>query len=229
MRDAAYQGKVREMYERARNRIEQFHLRRIDKDHGPVILISTQYPGAWMEHTFDAVCYARLFPEDPRALEVLRSQISLFLDFQREDGRLPFNIMDEELAAHWVGLGHVNYNQIQECVSFGTLCVEAYDILRDRAFLEKAYACMSKWDQWLCTHRRTLGTGLIEAFCVFDTGHDNSARFQGIPDQCPDPYGAVPVAHDAVPLMTPDMNAVFYGDRMALSRMAAASSACGIG
>ena len=35
----------------------------------------------------------------------------------------------------------------------------------------------------------TLGTGLIELFCEFDTGHDNSRRLAGLPKGCVDRYG----------------------------------------
>jgi hypothetical protein len=44
-----------------------------------------------------------------------------------------------------------------------------------------AYRACSAWDDWLMTYRNTRGTGLIEGFCTYDTGHDNSPRWQGIP------------------------------------------------
>ena len=72
----------------------------------------------------------------------------------------------------------------------------------------------------------TRGMGLVETFCGFDTGHDNSSRFDKmkypfgpctIPSSMPVGY---PVDCDIAPLISPDINAVFYGNRMALAKMA---------
>ena len=45
-------------YEEAVERIESFHIRAIGDNPAPVMLISTTYPGIWLEHAFDGVCYA---------------------------------------------------------------------------------------------------------------------------------------------------------------------------
>lgn len=210
---------VKRLYDQAQERIAGFHLRTLDEEHGQVFLISTQYPGVWLEHAFDALAYYQLV-KTGMAKEVLRNQMLIFLDHQLPDGRLPFNVMDRKLSKSWTGMRPVNYNQIQECVSFGTLCLETCRILNDRDFLIKAYDKLCLWDEWLCKNRRTLGTELIELFCLFDTGHDNSARLEDIPVQCPDMEGKIPVDALAIPMLAPDMNAVFYGDRCALREMA---------
>ena len=61
----------------------------------------------------------------------------------------------------------LSYGQIQECISFTQLSLEAYEATKDEQ----------------------LGTGLIELFCEFDTGHDNSRRLAGLPKGCVDRYG----------------------------------------
>ncbi len=214
---------IREKYDLAVNRIESFHLRQIGDIPGPSFLISTAYPGVWMEHCFDGVCYAKLFSDrDPNAAQVAMNQMLLFVRNRREDGRLPYVVMDKNLIAdkpQW-GKDIVRFTQIQECVSFARLCYEAYELSRDKNFLAECYEACCGFDQWLVEHRMTRSTGLIEMFCIFDTGHDNSMRFDGIPNGCPDKSGTVPANHQRLPILAPDMNAVFYGDRLALSDMA---------
>ncbi len=210
--------RIRERYKQALQRIREHHIKTFEGQPGPVVLISSQYPGVWLEHAFDALCYARLFPERPDAQDVLRGEINLFLDNQKEDGHLPFCVRDPA-ATKW-GFSNIAYAHIQECVSFATICLEAYGILRDLTFLEKAYKALSRWDDWLCINRMTTDQGLIETFCLYDTGHDNSARFAGIPNGCPDAEGKVPADAAGLPMLSPDMNAVFYGDRRALAQMA---------
>ena len=206
-------AQVRALCDSARERIAKYHIRTLQNQPGPVLLISATYPGVWLEHAFDAVCYAALNPRDAVAAAVAHNQMRLFLRNQKPDGRLPYKVQDG---------GIIGYRQIQECVSFARLCFEVYQMTGDEIFLAEAYEKLVKWDEWLCANRMTRGTGLIELFCLFDTGHDNSARLADVPVQCPDEDGKLPVEAAAVPMLAPDMNAVFYGNRMALSDMALA-------
>lgn len=212
--------RILERYEQAKKRIVDFHIRTFAGQPGPILLISTTYPGVWLEHAFDAVCYARLNPNSALAMDVAKNQMLLFLRNQRADGHLPFNVVDNSLNAG--NMRPVGYSQIQECVAFARLCFEVYEMTGDREFLSEAYERCARWDEWLCAKRMTRGTGLIELFCLYDTGHDNSARLADVPVQCPDIYGETPVDSKAVPMLAPDMNAVFYGDRSALADMARA-------
>lgn len=207
---------IKKKYDAALSRIESVHIKSFPGQAGPVFLISTAYPGVWMEHVYDAIMYANL---SPAGGEVARNQTLLFLRNQKPSGRMPFNVIDSSVAAGRYGSA-VGYSQIQECVSFGALCLEAYRILNDKEYLKEAYKGLKAWDSWLEKNRMSLGKGLIELFCLYDTGHDNSARLSDIPNKCPDVDGILPVDSDAVPMLAPDMNAVYYGDRMALAEMA---------
>jgi len=207
---------IKKKYDAAISRIENVHVKSFPGQAGPVFLISTAYPGVWMEHVYDAIVYARL---NPAGAEVARNQTLLFLRNQKPNGRMPFNVIDTSVAGRRYASG-VGYSQIQECVSFGSLCLEAYRILNDKEYLKEAYKGLKAWDAWLEGNRMSLKRGLIELFCLYDTGHDNSARLSDIPNKCPDVDGILPVDADAVPMVAPDMNAVFYGDRMALSEIA---------
>ena len=68
----------------------------------------------------------------------------------------------------------------------------------------------------------TRGTGLVEGFCTYDTGHDNSPRWQGIPPQCPDKDAKKHPPIPTLPRLCPDLSATVYGGRIALSAMARA-------
>lgn len=207
---------IQKKYDQALSRIRNFHIKTFPGQAGPLFLISTTYPGVWLEHVYDGIKYAELEPEAGR--EVARNQTLLFIRNQKPNGRLPFNVLDASIVKG--SREPVGYRQIQECVAFGRLCWEAYTLLNDREYLKEAYASVAAWDRWLCEHRMTMGKGLIELFCLYDTGHDNSARLADIPNPCPDPDGTQPADADAVPMLAPDMNAVFYGNRRALAQMA---------
>lgn len=203
------------------DRIRSQHIRTFPGHEGRLFLISTQYPGYWLEHTFDALAWAQLYPED---VDIARSQIGLFLEHQREDGQLPCFILDRSLR-DIVAREPVGYSHLQECVSFASLCYETWQ-MDPHADLGGYYDSCCRWDAWLCRNRMTRGLGLVEMFCGFDSGHDNSGRLWGMKypgGPCTDPQATppgYPLGCPAAPIIAPDINAVFYGSRMALSRMA---------
>jgi len=192
------------------DRIHSHHLRTWNGLDGNIFFISDAYPGVWLEHVYDGVAWADYCPEQH---EVSRNQVRLFLNWQKPDGQLPC----------YVWATKTGYTQTQECVSFGSLCLDACSQNpQDTALLSDCYKACAAWDAWLCQNRMTLGTGLVEMFCGYDTGHDNSGRLNGLKypgNICAD--AAVPPADDdALPILAPDMNAVFFGNRMALAQMA---------
>ena len=204
----------------AKERIRSVHLRPIANSGGNVFLISTAYPGVWMEHAYDALCYAQL-GIDGNASQVAQNQLMLFIKNRKPDGHLPYRVLDMSIAGpQWQKTTPLGFGQIQECVSFGRLCWEVYELTGDKEFLKEAYNACADWDAWQCENRMTLGRDLIETFCIYDTGHDNSARFSDIPNGCEDREGKIHADREALPIVSPDMNAVFYGDRMALADIA---------
>lgn len=209
--------KIRADYELVMQRIRSIHIKCFPGYDKPVFLISNAYPGVWMEHVYDAIRWAELEPE---MAAVAAAQVKLFLDAQKEDGQFPCYVLDSSNPSTKNYGNLVGYGQLQECVSFSRLCLEASKLNKDKALLEEAYERCSRWDNWLVNNRMTMSTGLIELFCLFDTGHDNSARLEGIPGGCPDNDASKCNDVDFLPLLCPDLNAVFYGSRMALSEMA---------
>lgn len=196
-------------------RIYDHHLRPWAGSQGNVFFISDCYPGVWMEHLYDGVAWADYMPAEHA---VSKNHIRVFFDHQKENGQLPCYIWANE----------VGYGQTQECVSVGSVCLQAIrQNADDPAFLSQCYRAVSAWVGWLYRTHMTLGTGLVEMFCGYDTGHDNSGRLQGI--RYPGshtkngkwlPADIAPDDCDILPMLAPDINACFFGNHMALAAMA---------
>lgn len=205
---------VQEKKKLAIEHVYSHHLRQLGDADGPVFYISDRYAGIWLEHVYDAVSWAAYSGE----VNIARNHIGMFFKHQKEDGQLPMAYTFKD------GPG---YGQIQENVSVGRLCLEVYQMEGDRAFLEEAYTRLCRWDEWLVHNRMPHGHGLIECYCGYDTGHDNSGRWLGVkyqgkvqdPGQEPD-AARLPEGCPVLPGIAPDMNAAFYGDRVALGEMA---------
>jgi hypothetical protein len=88
--------------------------------------------------------------------------------------------------------------------------------------LTAAYASCSRWDAWLREYRDTRKTGLVEGFCTYDTGMDNSPRWKDIPNRCPDADARKCPPDSTMPRLCPDLSATVYGGRIALAAMARA-------
>lgn len=190
------------------DRIHTVHLRNIANSQGPVFYISDTYPGVWMEHIYDSLVWARLSGDHT----VPRNYIKLFLDNQKPDGQLPCYVWHHK----------VGYSQLQECISFATLCLETWQLNPDSQFLCEIYDGCQKWDNWLCENRMHGGHGLVEMYCGYDTGHDNSMRLDGMkyPGNVGESAADFPIDCPVAPLLAPDINANFCANRFALTRMA---------
>ena len=187
------------------------HIRPILDSDGPVVYISDTYPGVWMEHIFDGQVWARLTGET----QVAQNYVRLFLKHQRPDGQLPCFIWKDNT---------VGYCQLQECVSFGQLAYEAWELAPDEGFLRAIYDGTAGWVRWLRENRMKAGHGLVEMYCGYDTGHDESGRLDGMkyPRNLGLEASEYPADCEVAPLLAPDVNACFYGNHLALAKMAKA-------
>lgn len=209
--------KIEEYYSLAMNRITSRHIGCFKGHSKPVFLISDTYPGVWLEHAYDSVCFAKI---DPDYLFVAKNTLDLFLDNQKKSGQLPCFAIDMNKGPGWPEYG---FSQLQECVSFGRLCYEYYRMSADGDFLAKAYEGCRSWVDWLKKYRMPGNHGLVEMFGTHDTGHDNSGRWQGVKyEGCCRGKNAenYPDGDEIMPIIAPDVNAVYYGDLCALSDMA---------
>ncbi len=215
---------VEEICKKIEDRIETKHIYTFAGQKKPLFLISDTYFGVWLEHVLDSVLYADLYPEKGRA--VAKNTIELFINNQRADGQYPCYVWDgarsklpEKMNYGWA--------QIQECVSFGSMCLRVAEKENDEAFLKKCYDSLKKWVGWLKRNRMTTKRGLIEMFVGYDTGHDNSGRLRGL--RYPQNHRAIwkelnaatyPYFDKVAPVLAVDMNCVYFGDLTALSSFA---------
>ncbi len=173
----------------------------------PVLIEGAAYAGIWMEcGPNEALVYRRFRPD------VARNSHTAFFDLQKDDGQIPYSV-----KAAGPGFG-----QIQMVVPIAATAWELARATGDDALLAQAYDVCARWDGWLLRYRNTRGTGLTEGFCTYDTGHDNSPRWAGIPPQCPNKDARTFPPGLGLPRLCPDLSATTYGARMALAAMAKA-------
>jgi hypothetical protein len=173
----------------------------------PVLIEGASYQGIWQEcGPHEALAFRGWRPD------VARNSHTTFFDLQRASGQLPANNK----------IAETSFGQIQMVVPIAATAWELAQATNDDALLDQAYRACGLWDDWLMQHRNTRGTGLVEGFCTYDTGHDNSPRWAGVPNQCPNKNAAAhhPIAE--LPRLCPDLSATVFGGRRALAAMARA-------
>lgn len=172
----------------------------------PVLIEGSVYRGIWLEcGPHEGLVYSLLDPA------VARANQEVFFHLQRGDGYLPCWVRTE------IGAG-----QIQMVVPIAATAFELVQRLGDADLLEKAYHACARWDAWLERYRNTRKTGLCEAFCEYDTGHDNSPRWRGMPKTGRDQDARLLPKGKGLPRLAPDLSATVYGGRRALAGMARA-------
>jgi len=173
----------------------------------PVLIEGSVYQGIWMEcGPHESLVYRKFRPD------VTRNSHMTFFALQRPDGQFPANNKVQ-------GTG---FGQIQMVVPIAATAWEFAQATNDEEFLRIAYKACSNWDNWLMRYRNTRATGLIEGFCTYDTGNDNSPRWAGLPDQCPDADAKRCPPIPTLPRLCPDLSATTYGARVPLAAMAKA-------
>lgn len=208
---------IRERYNSAMERITHKNIGRFQGHSKELFLISDEYPGVWLEHAYDSVFFAKL---EPKYANIAKNVLNLFLNHQKENGQLPCFIIDRSKNTDMPEYG---YSQIQECVSFFRLCLEYFEISKDIEFLKYAYIKGKKWIDWCESTRMPHKKGLIETFCGYDDGHDNSPRKNGMKYKGTaknNDASQYPDDDNVLPLISPDVNAVYYGDLLALADIA---------
>jgi hypothetical protein len=171
----------------------------------PVLIEGSTYGGIWLECGPQEGQVYGLFD-----LDTARANQEVFFDRQRDDGYLPYSVKFDRMGS----------SQIQMVVPIAATALEVFEKIGDARFLEKAYTACSRWDAWLVRYRNTRNTGLCEAFCEYDTGHDHSPRWQGLPKTCPNGDARLCANDPRLPYLAPDLSATVYGGRRALATMA---------
>lgn len=173
----------------------------------PVLIEGSSYAGIWQEcGPHEALVYCPFRPD------VAKNSHMIFFALQRADGQIPANNKRTETG----------FGQIQMVVPIAATAWELAQQTGDDELLHTAYESCGRWDDWLMRYRNTRGTGLVEGFCTYDTGQDNSPRWAGMPNQCPGKDAKVCPQTPGLPRLCPDLSATVYGGRVALAAMAKA-------
>jgi Glycogen debranching enzyme len=174
----------------------------------PVLTEGGPYPGTWIEST-GSISTEVLTRFAPR---VARATSEQFATHQRADGLLPYKVVD-------AGPG---FTQIQLVTPFARTVWNHYLLTgRDTGYLRRMYAAMTRMDAWLVEYRNTRGTGGVEAFGTFDTGHDLSPRFWFVPDRPLGDATKVDPTNPILPFVAPDLTANVAAQRAYLALIAA--------
>ena len=195
------------------------NVKRVPRYDQPVLLEGAVYPGIWQEcGPLEGLVYSTLsafvapMEGQPTPQQIARANHMAFFALQHEDGQLPASVKMTEAG----------YGQIQMVVPIAATAWELAQQTHDDELLHTAYEACSRWDAWLRRYRNTRGTGLVEGFCTYDTGMDNSMRWKGIPNRCPDADARKCPPLATMPRLCPDLSATVYGGRVALAAMARA-------
>ena len=173
----------------------------------PVLIEGGEYQGIWLEGgPHQSLLYAEF------DAEIAKAGHEIFFHHQRVDGYIPCAIFENRVIT----------GQIQGVVPLARTSWELAQQSKDEAFLSSAYKACRRYDAWLAANRNTRGTGCIEMFCEFDSGHDRSPRIAGLPEQCPQQNPGRCPDISGLPYLAPDMSATVYGGRLALAGMAEA-------
>lgn len=166
------------------------------------------YPGAWLESTssISAEVLARFDPDTSR------DTLALHPRHQRDDGLIAYKVTADGPA----------YSQIQLVTPPARSVWTLHQLSpQPREWLQGMYEAMARYDGWLRTYRDTRGTGAVEAFCTFDTGHDLSPRFWFVADRCRDDDARFADPELAtVPYIAPDLTATTICQRRHLALIA---------
>ena len=128
-----------------------------------------------------------------RSLEAAKNNCCFFMRYQREDGRLPGSLQYAD------GAVEPQFNKYQGfCFPFPALNLY-YLLEEDREYLCSLRDCLRRFDECLWRTRDSNGDGLLESFCVYDTGEDLALRYGDAPcwwteDEPPRGFSVVPMA-----------------------------------
>ena len=136
----------------------------------------------------------------------------LFMEHQRADGRLPGSIQG-------FGDGHVEaqFNKFQGfCFPWPALNMY-YWMGEDREYLLRLYECLRAFDAYLWRVRDSDGDGILESWCVYDTGEDNALRYGDAPVYWTE--DTPPQGYKTVPMASMDVTAFSYAARDTLAEI----------
>ncbi len=165
------------------------------------------YEKIWLEtQPMGGEMYAR------RNMTAAMNNQLMFIRTQREDGRLAGSIQCLE-----DGTVEPQFNKLQGfCFPWPALNMY-YWAGEDRAYLDELATALERFDGYLCRTRDTDGDGILESFCVYDTGEDNAIRYGDAPNYCE--TDTPPAGSTVVPMASMDVTSYAYAARDTLARI----------
>jgi hypothetical protein len=174
-----------------------------------VLIEGGGYNGIWLEtQPMGGEMYAK------RSIREGMNNILFFLDMQRSDGRFPGTIYYTDAVMNPL------FTHIQG-LYFTTPALNMYywNKKRDKAYLQRIYAAMERFDGYLWKYRDSDGDGCLESWCVWDTGEDNSSRFTGTKLNQGGWSGEIPPDDPVFPIESMDYMSYSYDMRITLARI----------
>lgn len=148
----------------------------------------------------------------PYDLEAALNNQLLFMRHQRADGRLPGSIQ-----GFADGSVEAQFNKFQGfCFPWPALnlyyWLAPYVTPAERsAYLDRLADCLERFDAFLWRVRDSDGDGLLESWCVYDTGEDNAVRYGDAPVYCTE--DVPPQGYEIVPMASMDVMSFSYAAR----------------
>ena len=182
-----------------KNNIKDFTGRR-------VLIEGGGYHKIWLEtQPMGGEMYAK------RDIEAALNNQLLFMEYQREDGKLPGSITMEN------GKIVPQYNKIQGFCFPAPALNMYYWIGKDNHYLQLLYTALERFDAYLWGERDSNGNGCLESWCVYDTGEDNARRYGDAPRWWEE--AAPPQGYEVVPIQSMDFMSYSYSARETLSQI----------
>ena len=175
-------------------------------DGRPVLVEGGGYEKIWLEtQPMGGAMYAK------RDLETALNNQLMFMEHQREDGRIPGSIalIDGQVVPQ--------FNKFQG-FCFPAPALDMYYLTcRNDDYLQQLYDSLAKFDNYLWSVRDSDGDGCLETWCKYDTGEDHAMRYGDAPDAWTE---EVPPADcQFVPIASMDVMSYSYSARDTLAEI----------
>lgn len=178
------------------------------KDFGgrTVLIEGGGYEKIWLEtQPMGGEMYAK------RNLSAGLNNCLLFMECQREDGRIPGSIAMID--------GHLTpqFNKFQG-FCFPSPALNLYYLMgRDADYLDLLYRTLERFDAYLWRVRDSDHDGCLETWCKYDTGEDHALRYGDAPDAWE--AETPPTGCEAVPIASVDIMSFSYSARETLAKI----------
>lgn len=171
-----------------------------------VLIEGGGYEKIWLEtQPMGGEMYAK------RNLEAGLNNCLLFMECQREDGRIPGSI------AMIDGVLTPQFNKFQG-FCFPAPALNMYYLAgRPAGYLEQLYDTLERFDAYLWRVRDSDGDGCLETWCKYDTGEDHAVRYGDAPDGWSEE--TPPQSCQAVPIASVDIMSFSYSARETLAKI----------